>query len=177
MTDHETEPPSPESTGPSGSTVATGTSPTEDEVTVAAPAAGAEGSGAATPAGGDPADAPIAAAHRPGTGPPLAAHAAADAHGHPSEAQYILIAVILAVITAVEVGISYAKGLGDAAAPLLLILAATKFVIVVGFFMHLRYDNHLLRRIFATGIALALIVYFIVFLMLGIFTGSRGVHS
>ncbi len=96
---------------------------------------------------------------------------------HPSDAQYMLIALILAVITAIEVGVSYAKGLGDAAAPLLLILAATKFAIVVGFFMHLRFDSVILRRVFATGIALAIAIYLITFFMLGVFTSAHGVHS
>ena len=53
----------------------------------------------------------------------------------------MLIALGLAVITGIEVAISYAKGLGDAANPLLIILAVIKFGIVVGFFMHLRFER------------------------------------
>jgi cytochrome c oxidase subunit 4 len=99
-------------------------------------------------------------------------------HGaHPTDQQYMLIALILAAITALEVGISYIKGLGDAANPLLLILAAVKFVMVVGFFMHLRFDNRVLRRIFITGFVLAIIVYFIVFFTLGVFTTAHGIHA
>ena len=89
----------------------------------------------------------------------------------------MLIALILAIITGVEVAISYIKGLGDAANPLLLILAAAKFAIVVAFFMHLRFDNRMLRRMFVTGIVLAIIVYAIVFFTLGIFTTTHGVHA
>jgi cytochrome c oxidase subunit 4 len=148
--------------------------------------------GATTPEAGATAPASVAApgtsgtapvADGPGTTGPVEsgghpAHPAGGVHlAQVSEAQYMLIALILAVITAVEVGISYAKGLGDAAAPLLLALAATKFAIVVGYFMHLRYEKHILRRIFATGIALAIVIYFILFLTLGVFTGSHGVHS
>jgi cytochrome c oxidase subunit 4 len=134
-------------------------------------AAPADPSGIAPPADAATAESPVVSGGHPAQ-PPGAGHWA-----QVSESQYILIALILAVITAVEVGISYAKGLGDAAAPLLLILAATKFAIVVGYFMHLRYDSHILRRIFATGLALALVIYVIVFLTLGVFTGSHGVHS
>jgi cytochrome c oxidase subunit 4 len=82
-----------------------------------------------------------------------------------------------ASITALEVGISYIKGLGDAANPLLLILAAIKFAMVVAFFMHLRFDNRVLRRIFVTGFVLAVIVYFIVFFTLGVFTTAHGIHA
>jgi cytochrome c oxidase subunit IV len=96
---------------------------------------------------------------------------------HPSDAQYMLIALILAIVTGIEVGVYYIKGLGDAGNPLLLVLAATKFIIVVGFFMHLRFDNKLLRRVFITGIVLAITVYVIVFLSLGVFTPSHGVHG
>ena len=99
-------------------------------------------------------------------------------HGlHPVEKQYITVALVLAVLTGIEVGISYAKGLGDAAAPMLLILAAAKFFLVASYFMHLKYDNRILRRVFLTGMITALFVYFAVFLTLGIFSHTRGVHG
>lgn len=99
-------------------------------------------------------------------------------HGaHPTEAMYIRIAIILACITAVEVGVSYAKGLGDAGPPLLLALAAIKFFLVGAYFMHLKSDTRVLRRLFTTGIILACIVYAIVFLLLGVFTGTHGAHA
>ena len=99
-------------------------------------------------------------------------------HGaHPTEAQYIKIAVILAVITACEVGVSYFHHLGDGEAPLLLALAAIKFFIVGAYFMHLRFDTRVLRRLFVTGIVLACIVYAIVFLLLGVFSGTHGAHA
>jgi cytochrome c oxidase subunit 4 len=97
-------------------------------------------------------------------------HPEGGEHGsHPSDKEYILIALILSVLTGIEVAISYIKSLGDAAAPLLLMLAATKFAMVAAFFMHLRFDNRVLRRLFLTGIILAIIVYIIVLLMFGVF--------
>jgi cytochrome c oxidase subunit 4 len=104
-------------------------------------------------------------------------HPEGGEHGaHPTDVQYMLIALFLAGLTAIEVAISYIKGLGDAAAPLLIILAATKFAVVVAFFMHLRFDSPMVRRFFVTGIILALIVYTIVFFTLGIFGHTHGVH-
>jgi cytochrome c oxidase subunit 4 len=88
---------------------------------------------------------------------------------HPTEATYIKVALILAAITAVEVGVSYWHGLGYGIAPILLILAATKFAMVAGYFMHLKMDHLWLRRLFVTGIVLAAIVYVAVFLMFGVF--------
>jgi cytochrome c oxidase subunit 4 len=115
------------------------------------------------------------AEHSETSGPP---RAQPGEHGaHPTDAQYMLIALILAVITAIEVAISYAKGLGDASNPLLLILAAIKFFMVVAFFMHLKFDNRVLRRFLVTGLILAGIVYTIVFFTLGIFTTKHGIHG
>jgi cytochrome c oxidase subunit 4 len=100
-------------------------------------------------------------------------HPEGGEHGsHPTDSQYILIALILSALTAIEVAISYIKSLGDAAAPLLLILAATKFAMVAAFFMHLKFDNRVLRRLFLTGIILAIIVYVIVLFMFGVFAGK-----
>jgi cytochrome c oxidase subunit 4 len=102
----------------------------------------------------------------------------AGEHGaHPTDAQYMKIAAILAVITAVEVAVYYVKsGLGDGFAPFLLVLAAVKFFLVGAFFMHLRFDNKVLRRLFVTGIVLAITVYIIVFLLLGVFSTTHGAH-
>jgi cytochrome c oxidase subunit 4 len=105
-------------------------------------------------------------------------HPEGGEHGaHPTDQQYMLIALILAAITALEVGISYIKGLGDFSNPFLLILALIKFTMVVAFFMHLKFDNRVLRRLFVTGFALAIIVYFVVFFTLGVFSTHHGVHA
>ncbi len=100
-------------------------------------------------------------------------------HGaHPTDAQYMKIALILALITGVEVAVYYVKNsLGDGFAPFLLALAAVKFAMVGGFFMHLRFDNRVLRRLFVTGIVLAIIIYVILFLLLGVFSPSHGAHA
>lgn len=96
---------------------------------------------------------------------------------HPTEKQYMTIALILGAFTAVEVAVSYIKRLGDFSAPLLLILAACKFFLVVSYFMHLKFDNPVVRRLFVTGIVLAMTVYMIVFLLLGVFSTSHGAHA
>ncbi len=99
-----------------------------------------------------------------GTGPVLAGgHDEAEAHHeHPGDAQYIKIALILAVITGVEVFLSYWHAVKDLLAPLLIVLSIVKFAIVVAFFMHLRFDSRLFRRLFIAGIGLALFCFTIV---------------
>ena len=96
-------------------------------------------------------------------------HPEGGAHGnHPSDGTYILVALVLAVLTAIEVAMSYWK-VKYFTNFTLLILALFKFSLVVMFFMHLRFDNRVLRRLFLTGIAVALSVYIIVMLTFGLF--------
>jgi cytochrome c oxidase subunit 4 len=90
-------------------------------------------------------------------------------HAHPSDAVYVKVAIVLAVITAVEVLLFY-RDLGPANNYALLVLSAIKFLIVVAFFMHLRFDNRILRRLFAGGFILACFVYIAYMLTLGVFS-------
>jgi cytochrome c oxidase subunit 4 len=66
--------------------------------------------------------------------------------------------VILTVITAVEVAIFYIPALAGVLVPVLLTLSAAKFVIVVLFYMHLRYDSPIFSRVFFGPMMLALVV-------------------
>ena len=85
------------------------------------------------------------------------AHAAE--HVHPGPAEYIKVALFLAVVTGIEVGVYYMKGLKGILAPLLILMSALKFAMVGLYFMHLKFDTHLFRRLFILGIILALTVY------------------
>src|SRR5690349_23430678 len=80
---------------------------------------------------------------------------------HPTPRQYVLIAIILVVITGFEVGASYLDG--DVNSLLLIwvlvIFAAIKFTLVVSWYMHLRTDLKIFRRLFITGLVLAGFVY------------------
>lgn len=90
---------------------------------------------------------------------------------HPTPAQYWKIAVALAILTAIEVGLYYVDQeleLGALNAGLLLVLAIAKFIIVVGWFMHLRFESPLLNRFFTGGFILAFSLYAIVLGLLGV---------
>lgn len=92
-------------------------------------------------------------------------------HEHPSIGQYWKIAGLLAVLTAIEVALFYideALGLGGINVVMLIILALLKFVIVVGWFMHLRFEKPLLNRFFTAGFLLALGCYAVVLGAMGI---------
>lgn len=93
-------------------------------------------------------------------GAPLEAHHQPHEHGHPSDRQYVVIAVILGVITALEVSTYFLEDPGTLVVVLGLIgMMIAKFAIVAGYFMHLRFDNPLFRRVFVFGLLLAVGVY------------------
>ena len=71
---------------------------------------------------------------------------------------YINIALILAAITALEVS-TYYMDFGPLFLPALLIMMAVKFVMVVSYFMHLKFDNKIFSWLFYTGLFLAVGVY------------------
>jgi caa(3)-type oxidase subunit IV len=83
------------------------------------------------------------------------AHAAALESQHPTPATYVRIAAVLGVITAIEVAVFYIGALRPVLAPILLVLSASKFVLVVGFYMHLRFDSKFYRNLFVFGLFVA----------------------
>ncbi|HEY1278262.1 MAG TPA: cytochrome C oxidase subunit IV family protein [Acidimicrobiales bacterium] len=95
-------------------------------------------------------------------------HAPAE-HAHPSDLAYIKVALVLFVITAAEVATYYANIKGLALIAILTPMMIAKFAIVAAWFMHLRFDSHIYRRFFITGIVLAVIVYTIVLFTFHVF--------
>jgi cytochrome c oxidase subunit 4 len=97
-----------------------------------------------------------------------------DAHhgahgGHPSVKEYIRIGIILAVLTSLEVAAKYAN-LGSATLIVTLLgLAAVKFVLVVMFFMHLKFDDRRYARFFLMGLSLAITLFVIVLITFKVF--------
>jgi len=90
---------------------------------------------------------------------------------HPTPVQYVTIAVILVVITAVEIATSYLEGdiPNGLITVLLLCMAAVKFVLVASWYMHLRTDQPVFRRFFFIGSVAAIGLYFVVLLTLHAF--------
>ncbi len=90
-----------------------------------------------------------------------AAHAAHghDAHGHhPTPMEYVKIGGILTAITIWEVWAYYIPSLvaSKIFIPMLLILSAVKFAVVVMFYMHLKYDHKLFRALFTGPLLIAM---------------------
>ncbi len=82
---------------------------------------------------------------------------------HPSVKRYWQIALFLGVVTAIEVAIAYIPDLDRTVLTVGLVgLGIIKFGSVVGWFMHLRFENKTMNRLFAIGLVLALGLFFIV---------------
>lgn len=72
---------------------------------------------------------------------------------------YVRIAAILGIITGLEVS-TYYVDFGPLFLPALLIMMAIKFVMVVSYFMHLKFDNKIFSMMFYAGLILAIGVYY-----------------
>lgn len=83
-------------------------------------------------------------------------------HEHPSPRKYVNIAIILSIVTAVEVAVYYIEAVESFLVPMLAVMAFAKFVLVVAYFMHLRFDSRIFRRFFVTGVLLAFAIFGIV---------------
>ncbi len=86
-------------------------------------------------------------------------HEEGHGDGHSSEGMYVRIALILAVITAVEVVIYYWPSARFILVPALIVMSIAKFLAVVGYFMHLKFDSPIFRVMFFSGLILSLGVF------------------
>jgi cytochrome c oxidase subunit 4 len=90
---------------------------------------------------------------------------AAEGHAHPGPRQYITIGVILVILTAFEVAVSYIDTVHtNVIIFTLALMASLKFFLVCAWYMHMKQDIPFFRRVFVSGMVLASIVYGIVFL-------------
>jgi cytochrome c oxidase subunit 4 len=91
------------------------------------------------------------------------------AHEHPTWKQYKWVALILTVITALEIWAYYLPTLVASPffVPLLLIMSAAKFAIVAMFYMHLKYDAKLFRALFTGPLLIGVIVIIALLFLFG----------
>ena len=84
-----------------------------------------------------------------------------EGHSHPSDWAYVKIAVVLGLVTAVEVFTYFRTVLnwGAFLVPSLIFMMIVKFYLVATWFMHLRFDSKLFGRMFTAGLTLAVGVY------------------
>jgi caa(3)-type oxidase subunit IV len=97
----------------------------------------------------------------------------AVAHSHPGAAIYFRIALVLFVVTSMEVAVyelSHRGGASEAVikpilVPLLLLLSAVKFALVAMFYMHLKQDSRLFSGLFIFPLIVAAVIIFALMLL------------
>ena len=80
---------------------------------------------------------------------------------HPRDRDYVVIALILGVLTAIEIAFYFLEddlGMGLVIGSLIFLMII-KFIIVGAYFMHLKFDNPIFMRVFILGLAMAIILY------------------
>ena len=104
------------------------------------------------------------------TNPDIDVHAMGEVHEHPTWKQYKWVAIILTVITILEVWVYYTSfSKTPLFVPTLLIMSAAKFAIVVLFYMHLRYDHRLFKALFTGPLIIAISTLLALLLLFGKF--------
>lgn len=93
---------------------------------------------------------------------------------HPNAKLYVKVALWLGVITALEVLLSYVTIPNILLLLALVVLSIIKFVVVVGYFMHLKFDQPLLRKPLLVGVLAAIFVYTIVLANLILHSNAPG---
>jgi cytochrome c oxidase subunit IV len=89
-------------------------------------------------------------------------------HAHPDWGTYKWVAIILTLITVVEVWIYYTPVKETRLfVPALLVMSVAKFAIVVMFYMHLKYDAKLFRGLFVGPLIIAVTVLIALLFLFG----------
>ena len=83
---------------------------------------------------------------------------ASKQHAHPGAKEYLAIATVLTVLTAVEVAVFYIPSMKPVLVPTLLTLSAVKFSLVAMFYMHLKFDHRLFSWLFVVPMIIAALV-------------------
>lgn len=85
---------------------------------------------------------------------------------HPSAKKYVFIGVILCILTAAEVAVYFVEALAPILFHILVVLSTAKFLLVVLYYMHLKFDHRLFSGVFLLPFSLAI---FMVLALLAIF--------
>jgi cytochrome c oxidase subunit IV len=92
-----------------------------------------------------------------------------EVHEHPTWKQYKWVALLLTLITVVEVWVYYIPSFVATRlfVPTLLGMSAVKFGIVVAYYMHLKYDHKLFRALFIGPLIIAGLTMIVLLFLFG----------
>ena len=92
-----------------------------------------------------------------------------EEHRHPTVDVYLRVAAALVILTVLEVGVFYVPAFHPVLVPVLLVLSAAKFALVVMFYMHLKMDNRFFTFLFSGPLLLAVGVMIALMFLFGVF--------
>lgn len=88
-----------------------------------------------------------------------------EGHDHPTDMTFIKVAIILAIVTALETSTYWwPESLHTVAMITLLVLMTVKFFMILLWFMHLKFDSAWFSLMFYIGLVLAVGVYMVALL-------------
>src|SRR5882724_3675355 len=96
---------------------------------------------------------------------------------HPTADVYLRVGAVLVILTVLEVGVFYVPAFHPVLVPVLLVLSAAKFTLVVMFYMHLKADSKFFTFLFGVPLLLAVgVMVTLLFLFFGALTlrGAAG---
>ncbi len=96
---------------------------------------------------------------------------------HPTADVYLRVGAVLVILTVLEVGVFYVPAFHPVLVPVLLVLSAAKFTLVVMFYMHLKADSKFFTFLFGVPLMLAVgVMVALLFLFFGALTlrGAAG---
>ena len=85
----------------------------------------------------------------------------ADEHAHASDRTYLKVGSILFILTAIEIGLYFVEDMLESAWSVYLLIAALivlstmKFILVVMYYMHLKWDDRMFTWFFLAGMFVA----------------------
>ena len=82
-----------------------------------------------------------------------------SADGHAAPIFYWIIGIVLSLVTVLEVVLFTAPVTRSSFITIMLVLSLAKFVLVIAFFMHLRFDNKQYTRVFMFCMIIGLAVF------------------
>lgn len=94
------------------------------------------------------------------------------AEAHASDRTYVVVAAVLAILTALEVMIFYVPAVRPLLVPLLMVLMLAKFALVVLYFMHLKFDDPIVTGIFSGPMLISVSVLLALLALFGKLVGG-----
>ena len=85
---------------------------------------------------------------------------------------YVEIAVVLTVLTVLEIWAFYVPAVQPILIPLLMVLSGAKFALVVMFYMHLKFDHRAYTAIFGPLLTLGAFIVIALMIILAYFLGA-----